>query len=111
MEADQELSARLTWQYTQGWSHLEKWHVLGRFSVLLSRPRRVNGDSARQLIVVEVNAPGYRDANVRRAIHDTIRFACTCEHDCCGHWQGGAHKVRRLKENRYAVWVASYINC
>lgn len=45
-------------------------------------------------------------------IYDHFRFGCGCEHDCCGHWFGGAYKVRRdpRKKGEYTLRVISQRN-
>ena len=45
-------------------------------------------------------------------IYDHFRFGCSCEHDCCGHWFGGAYKVRKdpRKKGEYTLRVISQRN-
>ena len=31
--------------------------------------------------------------------YDMFARGCSCEHDCCGHWHGGAHEWRQRSRN------------
>lgn len=106
------LSCRLTHRYNTGWNHLDKWHDIGQARIVDLGKRRDedHGESYRQLQVIEVKAPGYRPRNVIRALHETLRFGCRCEHDCCGHYFGGASRIRPLGKNRYAVLIRASMN-
>ena len=39
---------------------------------------------------VESTAP--KD-DIISALHDLVRHGCSCEHDCCGHYHGGAEEI------------------
>jgi hypothetical protein len=104
------ISMRLTHGYVTGWNHLDRWHHLGEARVVDCGKSREDDESFRQTQIIEVNAPGYRPRNIMRAIDATMRFGCRCEHDCCGHYFGGATKIRKLPGNRYAVVVAGSRN-
>lgn len=104
------LSMRLTHGYTNGWSHLDKWHDMGTARIVDMGKRRQREESYSQTQILEVNAPGYRPQNIMRALYETLRFGCCCEHDCCGHYFGGASRIRPLGGNRYAVLIRASMN-
>jgi len=107
------LSARLSYKYRTGWSHLDRWQEIGTARrVPTGRPARwdENGESFRSLELLEVNAGTTRPENVKRAIGDTMQEGCRCEHDCCGHIQSSVYQVRRLDSNLYAVIIHGHRN-
>jgi hypothetical protein len=104
------LSMRLTYGYNSGWSHLDKWHDMGNAKVTHAAKTREDDYSFSQLLILEVDAPGYRPRNVMRAIHETMVSGCRCEHDCCGHIQSSPSKVRPLRNGTYAVLLTGYRN-
>lgn len=104
------LSKRLTYHYTTGWDHLDKWHEMGTARIIREGKRREEDESMRVLQIVEVKAEGYRPANIIHALRDAMSFGCRCEHDCCGHFFGGPARIRKLRGNRYAVLLTASRN-
>lgn len=106
-----DLAVRTTRKYSVAWSDLDAWFTLGRCKVKKCLPERIsNHDTRTQLLLLSVEAPGYRRANIERAIRDTFVKACRCEHDCCGHLQTQVHRIRGLSGGEYAVKLFSYRN-
>lgn len=106
------LSVRLTHRYNTGWSSLDKWHDIGEARIVDLGKRRDedHGESYRETQIIEVKAPGYRPRNIVRALYETLKFGCRCEHDCCGHYFGGASRIRPLGKDRYAVLIRASMN-
>lgn len=45
-----------------------------------------------------------------REIREYFRLHCHCQHDCCGHRNGGVSFIRPLYDNRFVVLVHTYRN-
>lgn len=106
------LSVLLTHKYVPGWDHLDKRHDLGSAIDLRVKAAKWDdhGESCRQFLVLDVDAPRYRPRNIMRAIRDTMRRGCRCEHDCCGHIQSSVSRTRHLGGSRYAVVISGCRN-
>ncbi len=104
------LSKRLTYKYADGWAGLDRHVDLGTARALGEKTVSQGSDSRTTLVLFLV-ASKARPANVKRAFYDSLRKSCRCEHDCCGHWQSSASKVRHLGKGLYAVKISSYVNC
>jgi hypothetical protein len=106
------LSVMLTHKYVTGWNHLDDHHDIGEAIVTQAKDRKWDerGESFRQSLVLDVNAPGYRPRNIMRAIADTMQHGCRCEHDCCGHVHSSVRRTRHLGGSRYAVVLSGCRN-
>lgn len=43
-------------------------------------------------------------------IYDYFRMRCQCDHDCCGHRNGGVSSINRMYAHSYIVTVQSSLN-
>lgn len=62
-------------------------------------------DTVRHYVHVEAKYwYGWKEEHwIRNEIRQHFREACACMHDCCGHWHGGAFKIRRIGKWTYIV--------
>jgi hypothetical protein len=99
------LQRRLTHHYVPGWAGEDEWQSVGGYSLL--RTRTIPGgdwESWGWSNTVRVDAsPGAGKLDIERALLDTFAWGCRCEHDCCGHVQGAAHKAVHIKGREWVV--------
>lgn len=102
---------KLTSRYVPAYSYLDEWDVQD-FFIKEVRGRVVYGkdwDSGyTQWIYLTTSRPVTRD-EMRDALSIYSR-GCACEHDCCGHYFGGAcdgelKPMRRLRTGRSRRWA------
>lgn len=107
---------RLTHQYSQGWSHLDKHEYIGEFKVLNS-PRHIppalheaeSGDLGTYLMAV--CAPrGVPNKVIAEVLEEEFSTSCRCEHDCCGHIQRSARRAIKTNRRTWIVPVHVYRN-
>lgn len=104
------LSVRLTHQFNTAWADHDRSHDIGDAKIIRSGLRHWRHESFREFIVLEVNATGYRKVNIERSLHESLAWACRCEHDCCGCTFGGVSRLRHLAGNRIAVMLTGSKN-
>ena len=87
------LSKNVTRKYNPDYAHLDEWEKIGT-ATLWHQDRQFDemeyspDDSYTQEVMAELNEP-YARADVEQALRDQMRWSCSCEHDCCGHYFGG----------------------
>lgn len=107
----ERLARRLTHKYNDGHSHLDRWHNLGTFAGISAEVIHDNGESYEVKLTVNVDLGSkYRTANVINALLDSVESACTCEHDCCGHYRRSGHSATHIDGNTYEVVVSAHRN-
>ena len=105
------LEKRLTHRFTTGWSALDEHEEIGTARVLAQKEAGRDDENKRAFLLLLVHSQSSPE-DIKSAIRDTMTNGCRCEHDCCGHWQHGVSKVRRLKNGKlYAVKTYAYRNC
>lgn len=106
---------RLTYKYNDAWAELDEYEFPG-FTVKVVYGRFEKGEDfdSTQTTAIEITASR---PVTRKEITDTLRAqyrqACRCEHDCCGHLNGGPYMIRRASKNgRHWTAILSYTpNC
>jgi hypothetical protein len=107
-----DLFTRLTYQYADGWQHLDSEEFTGTVKVL-GATRQIEGagyddGGAAHFRVVAPSALKGRDLS--RAIGQTLGgSSCRHEHDCCGCATHRA-SVKRVSPREYAVKVSVSFN-
>jgi hypothetical protein len=110
MSAKFDLEKRLTRKYNAGYSYLDEWEHVATAKNVYSKTRRASDESKRVFSLFLVSSKE-SESDVKQALRDTLSHRCTCEHDCCGHWQTDVCQVRRIKGgNLYAVVQEAYRN-
>jgi hypothetical protein len=98
-----QLERQTSHRYNDAWAYLNNHEHVGTARVLTSKPHgKSDGESKRTFSVLLVTSQEPTDT-IAKAIRDTMRHSCRCEHDCCGHWQSRVNHVRRLKSGLWAV--------
>jgi hypothetical protein len=102
------LSRLLTHKYVPAYSYLDDSEEIGTARQIFTRQSRNDGESYRTFSLFMISHPDKQA--VIDGFYDTLRSGCSCQHDCCGHYQTSVFKVRPLKGNLYAVVTSSYRN-
>lgn len=71
---------------------------------------RMDDDGECQVIVTHIRLPASFKASrltLRRSLADYFRHTCHCEHDCCGHFNGGVSRLI-FKNKRNIVAIQRY---
>ena len=89
----------VTHKYNADWSHLDDWEVLDWEWDQINDPDGydVGDDGVAFNYVIKVKG-SCTDEEFYQVMADEYRRGCSCEHDCCGHYFGGVHKIRSLSE-------------
>ena len=103
------LERQTSHRYNAAWSALNDSEYVGTARRVFSRTSHNDGESARTFSLLLISSKESAE-NITSAIYDTMRQACRCEHDCCGHWQSSVSRVRHLGGNQWAVFESSYRN-
>jgi hypothetical protein len=87
--------ARLTYKYHAGFAHLDDWEILGDAEVFYTKDEEDEYESRKSTALVLLQAPPTEEDKDKwlDAVREHFVHGCQCEHDCCGHYFGGAHKV------------------
>ena len=102
MSTKTDLEIRRTFNYNAGWSHLDKWELIGTTRAMGVIREKNDGESFRRTQLFLVNSDASKE-DVRDALMERERFGCTCEHDCCGHFFGSATNARQVPNSKF--WV------
>ena len=104
------LSVRKTYRYNDAYSSLDDWEDIGTFRQLSIRTLSKDAESVKTRALVSVQSKASVD-DIKSAVREMFRSACRCEHDCCGHFQSHASRVRRAgKSSLYFVTIHSNRN-
>lgn len=57
----------------------------------------------RSLVWVVERAVDATDDEIKAGLFRAYRAGCSCEHDCCGHWTGGAVEVIKQEDGVWSV--------
>lgn len=71
---------------------------------------RMEDDGESQMIVTHIRLPTSFSASrltLRGSLADYFRQTCYCEHDCCGHFNGGVSRLI-FKNKRNVVVIQRY---
>ena len=107
------LTARTTFKYVAGWSHLDEWDQIGSYTHESAKPERWDdyGESYSQFMIVRVDAPNEIDGAIREALRDSMSGSrCRHEHDCCGCVSRDVSRVRKLRGGKWAVRLSGSRN-
>lgn len=106
-----DLERRTTHKYAPGWDYLDQHEAVGTGTVLSCRKTHEDEDGHRETILLRVRSAEPKE-HIADAIHDTMRHACRCEHDCCGHIQTSVSAARKLpRQNIWVVKLSATRNC
>ena len=120
------IHARLTHQYSAGWSHLDRFEYIA--TLKLTPPtlqKRYDDGDTNHIMYGRLSAKQREQARkvweelprlgrlkfkhwLQGAISSTFETGCRCEHDCCGHYQ--TYAVADLYGRRVVVTVHNYRN-
>ena len=100
---------RLTRKYNTAYSYLDKWDEIGSYKTVASKHKSVE-DGMKLLLIIEVEHEPEDEEHVKDAIYEAFQWGCGCEYDCCGHLNGGAYHVRKLRNKLWAVRISAYGN-
>lgn len=104
-----DLEKRLTHKYNQAYAYLDDSTHIGTAKHLTSKTK--GDDESKRTFSLFLVTSNESETDVRDALRDTLASACSCEHDCCGHWQTHVSNVRRIKGSKlYAVMQVSNRN-
>lgn len=96
---------KLTNRYNAAWAHLDEEESLDFSMEVFYGKTRYDSDGERKKVVahVTVSRPITREELVQSLHYFTTQ--CRCEHDCCGHWNGGASSPRQVTKDgiRWAI--------
>lgn len=105
-----ELEIRRTFNYNAGWSHLDKWESLGTKRLIGKAKESNDGESYSGTLLYLVNSDASKE-DIKEALLEGERHACTCEHDCCGHFFGSASNARNFPNSKmWAVKISGHMN-
>ncbi len=105
-----QLTVRKTFKYNDAYSQLDEWEEIGTVRQLNIRTISKDEESAKAHALVSVQSKASAE-DIKSALRDMFRRACRCEHDCCGHFQSYASRVRRAgKSSLYFVTIYSNRN-
>lgn len=79
------LSINRSKMYRAGYKHLDDWEDIGEYEEYIGEPTEDDGESKEFPVIARVESDESHDTVVE-ALQDMAQNACTCEHDCCGHW-------------------------
>ncbi len=106
---------RLSHSYIDAYKHLDKFAEKYYTAKMMPGPLQENyddSDSCWRKVYVE-----FRDRSVnlrlaRKLLPDAFRSGCSCEHDCCGHFQTSAYAsdVKRIRRGVFMITTHSYRN-
>jgi len=107
MEIYSAVSARRTFRYNADWSHADEWEELTDKRGSNIGLKIINGSELVEDDICEHSVQWHyatftapvtlKDA--RAVIHGIKSQSCSCEHDCCGCWFGGAHEIKQKGRN------------
>lgn len=104
---------RVTHQYRDGYSELDEWIDAGFKVKVLGGARKIINDKHGEnvTIIYHVRAPkNVRPELVRYVCNGQFATGCTCEHDCCGHWQSFLSAFKKIGRGKYVALVNWYVN-
>lgn len=86
-----------TRKYTPDNAHLEEQETIGTVTLELDPTREIelneDGDPTTYYIARVQTEPNVTVQDIHCALRDMLRVGCSCEHDCCGHLNGGAAEL------------------
>lgn len=92
---------RLTYKYNDAWAELDHYEFPD-FTVKVVRGRFDQGTDFDDTQTTAIEITASRPAT-RKEITDTLRAQyrqlCRCEHDCCGHLNGGPSRIQQASKN------------
>lgn len=92
---------RLTHRYSAGWADMDDYEFPG-FTVKVVRGRFDQGadfDST-QTTAIEITASRpVTEREIAGALRSQYSYGCRCEHDCCGHLNGGPSRIQKTSKN------------
>lgn len=100
---------RATHKYITAYDHLDSWVAIGKYRALNSVNFEEDWETAKSFIRVKVRSI-FDDDQIARALYDNFADGCSCEHDCCGHWQTRTSDVKRVSKDNWIVWLSHYRN-
>lgn len=109
---------RTSFNYAEGWKHLDDSELVGRFHELSASARDYGPDDGNSWYgecwdrYFRVKAPlGASFDDINAALRDAHSHSCRCEHDCCGHVSARVRSVKRIRRREYRVIVGYSTNC
>lgn len=101
---------RMTYRYNADWSQNDDWNSPDSLFVkVISGQSFEDGDEFDSGYThwqeVTFNKPVSR-LLANAILRGMFARSCSCEHDCCGHYSGGVHEVRKASKNG-RHWICS----
>ena len=88
---------KLTHRYNPAWAHLDESEYMGfQVKAVFSKPVYSDylGESVKYNVYLTASKPVTQ--NEMHAMLHAFDRSCRCEHDCCGHFNGGAFNLKRI---------------
>lgn len=93
---------RRTFRYVAAYAHLDQYEPADTEIRITEGPMNTRHDvcgipEVSQQIYIRTVSP-MSAADIRDFLSGEYDKGCACEHDCCGHWFGGARRIRQANK-------------
>ncbi len=103
---------KLTHKYNPAWSELDDDEYMGfDLKVVYGKARYSDDGESVKTIAYATTSKPVTETQMYQMLHAFDR-SCRCEHDCCGHFNGGARTPKQLSRNgrKWAITLSYYAN-
>ena len=103
---------RTSFKYNDGWAHEDSHEYTGwSFAIVASEELEpAIDDEGYSIVKTVITSKPVNETEFKSAMRVNFLSSCSCEHDCCGHYNGGFSSAKHVNACVWEVTASYYPN-